>query len=139
MAMPPDGHSFTSPSPMASEQIRKRRIGDDFSQKDHPAKKRKSTSAQVLAPKFPPAFYDELSEIPLTLDVLLELDQRNDARSNTEKRTSSVDLLPKDLSRYSRRGGPDTQHLRDQDTKHFNYGKYPVEFKKSTDALNDSD
>ncbi|KID88660.1 hypothetical protein MAJ_11036, partial [Metarhizium majus ARSEF 297] len=117
MAMPPDGHSFTSPSPMASEQIRKRRIGDDFSQKDHPAKKRKSTSAQVLAPKFPPAFYDELSEIPLTLDVLLELDQRNDARSKTEKRTSPVDLLPKDLSRYSRRGGPDTQHLRDFSSK----------------------
>ena len=97
---------------MASEQIRKRRIGNDISQNDHPEKKRKSTSTRIITPKFPPAFYDELSEIPITRDILLELDQRNDARANLEKRPTPVGSLPKDLSRFSRRGGPDLQHLR---------------------------
>ncbi|GAB0137784.1 hypothetical protein EsDP_00006037 [Epichloe bromicola] len=102
---------------MASKQIRKRRIGNDIAQNNHPAKKRKSTSTHVVAPKFPPAFYDELSEIPLTLNVLLELDQRNDAGAKTEKRTSSVGSLPKDLPRFSRRGGPDLQRLRNFSSK----------------------
>ncbi|TWU74652.1 hypothetical protein ED733_003251 [Metarhizium rileyi] len=104
---------FTSPSPMASEQIRKRRIGNDFSQKAHPSKKRKSTSAEAFASRFPPAFYDELSVVPLTHNVLLELNQRNNARLKSETRTRPIDSLPKDISRYSRHGGPDKQHLRD--------------------------
>ncbi|KHN96006.1 uncharacterized protein MAM_06111 [Metarhizium album ARSEF 1941] len=115
--MSPIRHSFTSPSPMASEKIRKRAIGHDFLQKDHLTKKRKSTSAQALAPKSPPAFYDDLSKVPLTLNVLLELDRRNDALSNTETRTSSIGPVPKNLSRYSRRGGPDMRHLRDFSSK----------------------
>ncbi|TWU70676.1 hypothetical protein ED733_001612 [Metarhizium rileyi] len=109
--MPPVSRSFSLPSPMASEQIRKRRIRNDISQNDHPEKKRKSTSTRIVTPKFPSAFYDELSEVPLTRDTLLELDQRN-ARANLEKRPTPSGLLPKDLSRFSRRGGPDLQHLR---------------------------
>lgn len=98
--------------PMAGDQIRKRRVQNDISQNDHAAKKRKTTSTRIVAPKFPSAFYDELSEIPLTLNILLELDQRNDARAKTEKRASVVGSLPKDISRFARRGGADLQHLR---------------------------
>ncbi|KAG8410307.1 hypothetical protein J3458_018019 [Metarhizium acridum] len=116
-ASPVVSRSFTSPSPMASEQIRKRQIKQDISQNHHRAKKRKARSTRAVAPKFPPAFYDDLSEIPLTLNILRELDQRNDARAKTEKRTNPIGSLPKDLSRFSRRGGPDLQHLREFSSK----------------------
>ena len=68
-------------------------------------------SASKLKLDFHPAFWDELSLIPLTVYSLRELDRRNDIlRSGPNK--ASVPALIENLSRFARLGGPDHRHIR---------------------------
>ncbi|KAG6016226.1 hypothetical protein E4U43_004029 [Claviceps pusilla] len=97
---------------MESGQNRKRKAQDSISLDDAPAKKRTPATRQRFATPFPPSFYDNLAEIPLTLNVLRELNRRNEARGKAAKRSKTLSLPTKDLSRFARRGGPDLQHLR---------------------------
>ncbi|OAA36066.1 hypothetical protein NOR_07672 [Metarhizium rileyi] len=94
---------------MAGEQFRKRRATDNTSQNNPSPKKRKSTSTRKIAPNFPSFFYDELSEVPLTVDTLRELDRRTEERVRNIKTAVST---TRSLLRFSRRGGPDLRHLR---------------------------
>ncbi|TWU72957.1 hypothetical protein ED733_003366 [Metarhizium rileyi] len=94
---------------MAGEQFRKRRATDNISQNNPSPKKRKSTSTRKIAPNFPSFFYDELSEVPLTVDTLRELDRRTEERVRDIKTAVST---TRSLLRFSRRGGPDLRHLR---------------------------
>ncbi|OAQ60166.1 hypothetical protein VFPPC_10596 [Pochonia chlamydosporia 170] len=106
--MPRLNSSVPSPVSMAvGDQNRKRHITDEISKNNHRAKKRK------IAPNFSPAFYDELSEVPLALDTLRELDRRNRARTTTIQKDGVLSFVTTDISRFSRLGGPGRlQHLR---------------------------
>lgn len=112
MAEPSARVSLFLPSPMESGQNRKQKAQDSMSLGDAPAKKRTPASRQCFATPFPPSFYDNLSDLPLTFNVLRELNRRNKARDKAAKPSKTLALPTEDLSQFARRGGPDLQHLR---------------------------
>ncbi|KAB5536099.1 hypothetical protein GE09DRAFT_1176609 [Coniochaeta sp. 2T2.1] len=99
---------------MAVEQNRKRRA-DEALQSYPPAKRQhaddkssiKSSSYSNFFPS--PAFWDNLSKVPLTRWALRELDRRN----NIDPPKAAVPAVyTTDLARFARHGGPDLRHLR---------------------------
>ncbi|KAL7929606.1 hypothetical protein V8C35DRAFT_194073 [Trichoderma chlorosporum] len=91
---------------MARSQERKRKRSDEPPQSSQPVKMPKRPNED----NFSPAFWDNLSKIPLTRRALRELDRRNDARHALEKTAHALSTI--DVNRYSRRGGPNLRHLR---------------------------
>ncbi|KAG5928140.1 hypothetical protein E4U42_001200 [Claviceps africana] len=98
-------------SSMANRPSRKRKSRHDVSQDDRALKKPTSKSRGRFATPFAPAFYDQLSKIPLTLNVLKELNTRNEVRNEAANRAKQLAPLPKTMSRFARGGGPNLQHL----------------------------
>ncbi|OAA40001.1 hypothetical protein NOR_05995 [Metarhizium rileyi] len=95
---------------MASDQIRKRCIANDLSQVNVPLKKPRLTDRCGVY-NFSPTFWDNLTKVWLTRRALRELDRRNNLSGQPSERTGLVDVLPDDLARFSRHGGPDLRHL----------------------------
>ena len=88
---------------MDKPQSRKRQRSDDRSQNITPAKRPKLN--------FSPAFWDRLSEIPLTARALRELDRRNKTTRPSVNHPSPK-VHTRNLGRFARHGGPDLRHLR---------------------------
>ncbi|KAG6036947.1 hypothetical protein E4U41_005388 [Claviceps citrina] len=92
--------------PMARSQERKRIRSDESIPNDQPVKRAKPPGKE----NFSPAFWDDLSKIPLTIRALRELDRRNGARPI--RKCKALKVYPKDRVRFARHGGPDLGHLR---------------------------
>ncbi|KAK5654444.1 hypothetical protein OQA88_7355 [Cercophora sp. LCS_1] len=90
---------------MATQQNRKG-PGADGPQAHGPRKK-----PRVRRPFHPsPAFWDNLSKVPLTPGALREIDRRNKPRPVLKPPVPAAHA--KDLGRFARRGGPDLHHFR---------------------------
>ncbi|KAL8387196.1 hypothetical protein RB595_010087 [Gaeumannomyces hyphopodioides] len=105
---------------MARPQTRKRRRADESS-RDLPSKKRRQDDRDpddyLVTWRYPPEFWDRLSRIPLIVDALDELEQRNNTRPSFPSPPTKLapDLSPaaiKELTRFARYGGPDLCDLR---------------------------
>lgn len=108
--LPPPTSSFLR-QPMASFQNRKRQCADDITQEGS-VKRLKSNSTRRRAANFPPQFWDTLSKVWLTPRALRELDRRNDTRPPATEATAPISIIPTNLARFARRGGPDLCQLR---------------------------
>ncbi|KAI0814563.1 hypothetical protein GGR55DRAFT_632303 [Xylaria sp. FL0064] len=75
-------------------------------------KKIRKTKRLSARSNFPPEFWDQLSQIPLTGRALRELDRRNDIQSPPPLLTSQEEAFSGSLAKFARRGGPNIVDLR---------------------------
>ena len=67
--------------------------------------------------QLPPAFWDKLSEVPLTKNALRELERRKPRRLSTRPKTAQCfdycsPTEREQIKRFARRGGPNLSDLR---------------------------
>lgn len=114
--------------PMAKPQNRKRQRADEPSRADTNTSSNKSNTTSEIGPdawaswKYPPEFWDRLSNIWLTHRALEELDRRTSLRRPSpppppvpglrELARNTAAATARDLARFARHGGPGLSNLR---------------------------